>query len=60
MIPADEANWPCPECRAEQNQPPIDQPRNFFLEQTIEKFKARGAICEAHGSKMKLRKCLNQ
>ena len=49
--------WPCPECRAEQNQMPRDLTRNFFLERTVEKFKdSRKYICTAHDLKKKFRK----
>ena len=49
--------WSCPECRAEQNQAPADLARNYFLEQTVEKFKdSRNKICTTHDLKKKLRK----
>ena len=49
--------WPCPECRAEQNQMARELTRNFFLERTVEKFKdSRKYICTAHDLKKKLRK----
>ena len=49
--------WPCPECRAEQNQAPEDLTRNYFLEGLIEKFKdSRNKICMTHDLKKKLRK----
>ena len=32
------AVWPCPECRAEQNQPPEQLAKNFRLERTVERF----------------------
>ena len=52
-----DATWPCPKCRAVQNETSEQLPRNYNLESIIEMFKfSRQSICETHVLKNKLRK----
>ena len=52
--------WPCPECRNEQHQRPMQLTRNFVFEKIIENYIAsRKNICGAHNLQKKLRKFFN-
>lgn len=57
VIATGRSNGLCPECRQEQNLTPEQLPRNYALEQIVEKFKSlKKTICATHNSQKKFRK----
>ena len=54
-----DATWPCPKCRAVQNETSEQLTRNYNSESIIQMFKSsRQIICENHDLKKKLCKSL--